>query len=99
MKEDAQDEYIEAPWERPCPEPFEWDGNRDVMVLADPASSQRGWCQGRVVKDTAKTLHFSWPGDAHSIQQCSYGDLFCLLTSLLPGTPGHDRAWCTTFRS
>ena len=67
-EEEAQDEYSQAPWERPCLEPFEWDGNRDVMVLVEPSSNQRGWCQGRVIKDTAKTMHFSWPGEAHGIQ-------------------------------
>lgn len=57
-----QDEYSQAPWERPCPELFAWDGIRDVMVLAELDSSHRGWCQGHVVRETAKTLHFTWPG-------------------------------------
>ena len=57
-----QDEYSQAPWERPCPELFAWDGIRDVMVLAELNSNHRGWCQGHVVRETAKTLHFTWPG-------------------------------------
>ena len=57
-----RDEYSQTPWERPCPEPFAWDGIRDVMVLAGLDSGHRGWCQGHVVRETAKTMHFTWPG-------------------------------------
>lgn len=61
-EEEEENQDSQTPWDRPCSQPFVWDGERDVMVLVDPSTSQRGWCQARVGRETAHTLHFCWPG-------------------------------------
>lgn len=74
-------EHSETPWDRPCPQSFVWDGNRDVMVLVDPSCSQRGWCQARVVRETASTLHVNWPGVCSRAVTPSHASCFLVTSS------------------